>query len=115
LYFRLNVIAIRLPPLRERAADLPPLTDHVLASVAARHRRGSLTLAPEARRALAAYAWPGNVRELVNALERAVVLSRGNIIRAEDVRTDRPCDAPPTLSGARRGSARSWATPRSSA
>src|SRR5207249_791666 len=66
LYFRLNVIAIRLPPLRERAADLPALTDHVLASVSARHRRGPLVLAPEARRALAAYAWPGNVRELVN-------------------------------------------------
>src|SRR5437762_1591289 len=85
LYFRLNVIAIRLPPLRERAADLPALTDHVLASVSARHRRGPLVLAPEARRALAAYAWPGNVRELVNTLERAVVLSRGDTIRAEDL------------------------------
>src|SRR5437899_9985860 len=94
LYFRLNVIAIRLPALRERPADLPALTDHVLASVAARHRRGSLTLAPEARRALAAYTWPGNVRELVNALERAVVLSRGDIIRAEDL-PDRLLEPPP--------------------
>src|SRR5437762_1369646 len=94
LYFRLNVIAIRLPPLRERAADLPALTDQVLASVAARHRRGSLTLAPEARRALGAYAWPGNVRELVNALERAVVLSRGDTIRAEDL-PDRLLEPPP--------------------
>src|SRR5207244_2721468 len=85
LFFRMNVIAIRLPPLRERAADLPALTDHILASVAARHRRGSLALAPEARRVLDAYAWPGNVRELVNTLERAVVLSRGDTIRAEDL------------------------------
>src|SRR6059036_363623 len=85
LYFRLNVIAIRLPPLRERAADLPALTDHVLASVSARHRRGLLVLAPEARRALAAYAWPGNVRELVNTLERAVVLSRGDVIQGDDL------------------------------
>ncbi len=94
LYFRLNVIAIRLPPLRERAADLPALTDHVLASVATRHRRGPLVLAPEARRALAAYAWPGNVRELVNTLERAVVLSRGDTIRAEDL-PDRLLEPPP--------------------
>jgi len=94
LYFRLNVIAIRLPPLRERAADLPALTDQVLASVTARHRRGPLVLAPEARRALAAYAWPGNVRELVNALERAVVLSRGDTIRAEDL-PDRLLEPPP--------------------
>ncbi len=94
LYFRLNVIAIRLPPLRERAADLPALTDHVLASVSARHRRGQLVLAPEARRALAAYAWPGNVRELVNTLERAVVLSRGDTIRAEDL-PDRLLEPPP--------------------
>jgi two-component system, NtrC family, response regulator AlgB len=85
LFFRLNVIAIRLPPLRERAADLPALTDHILASLAARHRRGPLALAPEARPALAAYPWPGNVRELVNTLERAVVLSRGDTIRAEDL------------------------------
>src|SRR5437660_544576 len=94
LYFRLNVIAIRLPPLRERAADLPALTDQVLASVTARHRRGPLVLAPEARRALAAYAWPGNVRELVNTLERAVVLSRGDTIRAEDL-PDRLLEPPP--------------------
>ena len=94
LFFRLNVIAIRLPPLRERTADLPALTDHVLASLAARHRRAPLALAPEARRALAAYAWPGNVRELVNALERAVVLSRGDTIHAEDL-PDRLLEPPP--------------------
>src|SRR2546428_644539 len=93
-YSRRNVTAIRLPPLRERAADLPALTDHVLASVSARHRRGQLVLAPEARRALAAYAWPGNVRELVNTLERAVVLSRGDTIRAEDL-PDRLLEPPP--------------------
>src|SRR5262245_44271380 len=85
LFFRLNVIAIALPPLRERTADLPALTDHVLASLAARHHRGTLTLAPEARRALLAYAWPGNVRELVNVLERAVVLTRDATIRPEDL------------------------------
>ncbi len=85
LFFRLNVIGITLPPLRDRGADLPALADHVLVTVGARHRRRQLGLAPEARAAIAAYRWPGNVRELVNALERAVVLSRGDVIGAEDL------------------------------
>ena len=85
VFFRLNVVAIPLPPLRERAADLPALTDHLLAALCARHRRGNLQLAPEARRLLAAYRWPGNVRELVNVLERAVVLSQGETIRPDDL------------------------------
>src|SRR5207248_1153768 len=85
LFFRLSVIAIALPPLRERDGDVEALADHVLAGVAARYRRGALRFAPEARSAIASYRWPGNVRELVNALERAVVLSRGDVIRAEDL------------------------------
>ena len=79
------MIGITLPPLRDRPDDLPRLADHILTTVAARHRRGPLALAPEARAAIAAYRWPGNVRELVNALERAVVLSPGDVIRAEDL------------------------------
>ena len=85
LFFRLNVIGIMLPPLRERGGDLPALADHVLATVAARHGRPRLALAPEARAAIAAYRWPGNVRELLNAVERAVVLSPGDVIRADDL------------------------------
>ena len=85
LFFRLNVIGIRLPTLRERSEDLPALIDHLLAITCARHRRGALQLAPAARAAMVAYPWPGNVRELVNAIERAVVLSRGDVIQAEDL------------------------------
>jgi len=85
LFFRLNVITIRLPALRERPEDLPALIDHVLATLCSRHRRPALSLAPEARRALHAYRWPGNVRELVNTLERAVVLSRGDVIQGDDL------------------------------
>jgi len=85
LFFRLNVIALRLPALRERREDLEPLIDHLLATLVARHRRPELRLDPAARAALAAYAWPGNVRELVNALERAIVLARGDVVRAEDL------------------------------
>jgi DNA-binding NtrC family response regulator len=84
LYFRLNVIGIRLPPLRERRADLPRLVDHLLASLAARHGRARVPVPSEAaRRAIDTYPWPGNVRELVNALERAMVLSPGDTIDAE--------------------------------
>lgn len=85
LFFRLNVIALRLPALRERREDLEPLVDHLLASLLARHRSRDLRLDPAARAALLAYHWPGNVRELVNALERAIVLARDDLIRAEDL------------------------------
>jgi len=86
LYFRLNVVAIRLPPLRERRADLLPLADHLLRSLAARHgRERPMVLGDAARSAIEAYPWPGNVRELANALERAVVLSRGDVVQAESL------------------------------
>ena len=85
LFFRLNVVALRLPALRDRPEDVDALIDHLLRSLAARHGRASLHLAPPARQALAAYRWPGNVRELVNALERAVVLARGETIVLDDL------------------------------
>jgi two-component system, NtrC family, response regulator AlgB len=85
LFFRLNVISIRLPPLRERMEDLPALTAHVLDVLRAQHDRVDLHLAPDAQQTLAEYSWPGNVRELVNALEHAVVVTRGGTIRAENL------------------------------
>ena len=85
LFFRLNVVNVTLPPLRDRRDDLAALTDHLLGVLAARHRRAPLRLAPEARRVLMGYRWPGNVRELMNTIERAVVLSRGDTIRTEDL------------------------------
>jgi NtrC-family two-component system response regulator AlgB len=99
LYFRLNVIGIRLPPLRERREDLDTLTDRILTNLAARHGREALTVSPEARAALGAYRWPGNVRELVNVLERAVVLAREGTIRADDL-PDRVFVPGPTSSAA---------------
>jgi DNA-binding NtrC family response regulator len=85
LYFRLNVIGIRLPALRERAEDIPALLDHVLASTAARHGRPPASLTPAARTLLEVYPWPGNIRELVNALERASVLAASAEIDVEDL------------------------------
>jgi NtrC-family two-component system response regulator AlgB len=85
LFYRLEVIGLALPPLRERQEDLPALIDHLVGILCARHRRAPLTLDPGARAALLRYPWPGNVRELLNALERALVLSSGETLRAEDL------------------------------
>jgi two-component system response regulator AtoC len=74
LYYRLNVIPIRLPPLRERAGDLPELMQHFLGSFAQRYGRPSPIPPPELLSAARAYAWPGNVRELRNLCERAVLM-----------------------------------------
>jgi NtrC-family two-component system response regulator AlgB len=80
LFFRLNVVALELPPLRARGSDILPLVTHLLATLAARHRRTPPTLDREATAALQGYAWPGNVRELMNILERALVLSPADVI-----------------------------------
>jgi DNA-binding NtrC family response regulator len=83
LYYRLNVIHIHMPPLRERKEDIPLLVEHFL--VKYRHSPGAIptTISEEAVRRLVGHDWPGNVRELENAIERAVVLSRGNPITNE--------------------------------
>ncbi len=75
LYFRLNVLTVGLPPLRERSADILPLADYLLTLLRATHGRPDAELSAPSRRMLAAHSWPGNVRELRNALERAIVFS----------------------------------------
>jgi NtrC-family two-component system response regulator AlgB len=85
LYYRLAVVTVRIPALRERRGDLPALIDHLLDSLAARHHRPRPRLEPAARDALLAWSWPGNVRELGNALERALVLSPGETLPAESL------------------------------
>jgi len=84
LFFRLNVIPIQLAPLRDRGEDILPLARHFLARHAAEAGR-RLGFSPEAEAALAAHAWPGNVRELENAVERGVVLARGEQVGPEDL------------------------------
>ena len=83
LFYRLNVITLRVPSLRERAGDIMPLADRMLWAAAVRNHRAELSFAPEACDALWRYRWPGNVRELRNAVERAVVLCPGNLITAD--------------------------------
>jgi len=85
LYYRLRVVEIRVPPLRERREDVLALARSFLAEVAARSGRKATGFTPRAANQLVRYAWPGNVRELENAVERAVVLSRGVRIDVEDL------------------------------
>jgi DNA-binding NtrC family response regulator len=83
LFYRLNVIPIALPPLRERRTDIPLLVEHFLAKHGEPAR--TRTIAPEALEALVAYAWPGNVRELESIVERTLLLAEGDVIRLEDL------------------------------
>jgi DNA-binding NtrC family response regulator len=84
LLYRLNIIPIELPPLRERLADILPLAEHFLAE-ASTHRSRDMRLSAPAQRLLLGYSWPGNVRELRNAIERAGALAPGPSITAEDL------------------------------
>jgi DNA-binding NtrC family response regulator len=103
LYFRINVVTIRLPPLRERPSDITLLVKHFLAKYAARERRVDAGIAPEAMAALEKHAWPGNVRELENVIERALALSKTGVILRSDLPNDLAADvgggqaAPPGL------------------
>jgi two-component system response regulator AtoC len=86
LYWRLNVVAVRLPPLRERPEDVAALARHFLARCARlRPELSALSLSPEALAVLAAHRWPGNVRELEHAVERAVVLADGPLLEEKDL------------------------------
>lgn len=84
LYYRLNVISVRVPPLRERRTDIPPLATYLLCQLNQRYGR-NCRLSPAAMAALLTYAWPGNVRELYNALERTVVTTDHTTIEPEDL------------------------------
>jgi transcriptional regulator with GAF, ATPase, and Fis domain len=85
LYYRLNVVALTSPPLRERRDDLPALADHFIAKSSRRCRTRVKALSPEALSCLMNYDWPGNVRELENAIERAVVLGTAEVILPDDL------------------------------
>ncbi len=85
LYFRLKVVTIKLPPLRERREDIPLLADHFRKEFMARHGKQITNIAAEVRRALTAYPWPGNVRELRNLIDSAVVLDRDGVLGLDDL------------------------------
>jgi two-component system nitrogen regulation response regulator NtrX len=85
LYFRLAVVPLRIPPLRERLEELIPLAESFVQRIAARYGRPPKRLSPEARDTLLNHDWPGNVRELKNLMERAVILGRGAEVAPKDL------------------------------
>jgi DNA-binding NtrC family response regulator len=87
LYYRLDVVTLSLPPLRERRQDIPLLVDHFLRTLTSRHGRGPVAVDPEALRRLLGYDWPGNIRELQNVLERALLLAEQGVIGPEHLAT----------------------------
>jgi DNA-binding NtrC family response regulator len=87
LFYRLYVVIIHLPPLRERAGDIPLLAQHFLKELAAANDKKVDSITPDAMDILSAYSWPGNVRELRNIIERMIVLSRGEKLTVRDIPT----------------------------
>ena len=110
LYFRLNVIPIFVPPLRERSEDIPLLAEHFMAIMAAEYGRRPKRLAPEAVARLQQYPWPGNVRELRNIIERLIIMVAGDTITAQDLaflgRDGQTLFEPPPVAGGRLAEAR---------
>ena len=103
LYYRINVIELRVPPLRERRDDLPQLAASILTRLARSHGRPTPLLSPSALEALAIYSFPGNVRELENILERALALAEEDTIGASDLRLPHPPVARAGMAGAPAG------------
>ncbi len=98
LYYRLNVVTLQLPPLRDRKQDIPLLMDHFLRELTERHGRGPVAVDAEAQHRLLAYDWPGNIRELQNVLERALVLAEQDVIGPEHLPSEvRPGGGPADL------------------
>ncbi|HLS99468.1 MAG: sigma 54-interacting transcriptional regulator [Porticoccaceae bacterium] len=94
LYYRLNVVSLALPPLRERREDIPLLVEHFLAKIARRTGKAEKTLAPDALGLLLGYHWPGNIRQLENVMERLFALASGPVISATLAQQALPGDAP---------------------
>lgn len=88
LYYRLNVITVKVPPLRERSGDVPLLAGHFLTTYAEKNKRDFKGFTPEAIDKLTHHLWPGNVRELMNAVERAVILSTGEYLDKGDIQLE---------------------------
>jgi transcriptional regulator with PAS, ATPase and Fis domain len=108
LFYRLNVVVVDMPPLRERKEDVPLLIDHFLKRFAAENGKNVTGITSEARDLLLKYDYPGNVRELENIIERAVVISRNSVISVDDLPFDEdriyPEDAGKKGEGLLRGS-----------
>ena len=99
LYYRIHVVAVEIPPLRDRAADIPLLAEHFLERYAVEHGRQVDAIDPTAVEILCAQPWPGNVRELENTIERAVLLAHGPVLSGRDLGLDEGSGAPAPAGG----------------
>jgi len=106
LFYRLNVVRVHLPPLRERREDIPLLVNYFLKTLAPDPKRPPKSLSRDAVKALKDYHWPGNVRELENVIQRALVVSKSDAVLLEDL--------PPEITGLGAGAAAVWAAPNAS-
>jgi DNA-binding NtrC family response regulator len=97
LYYRINVIGIAVPPLRERTEDIPLLVENFISEFNAQNGKTVRTVAPDAVRLLRRYSWPGNIRELRNVIERAVILTPGDFIEVEHLPSDLSGPPPPSI------------------
>jgi len=95
LYYRLNVVHLHIPPLRQRQEDIPPLAAHFVRKYSQENVRGEVHLTPEAMKLLIQYDWPGNARELENVMERAVILCADHLITPQDLPAELAAAAPP--------------------
>jgi NtrC-family two-component system response regulator AlgB len=111
LFFRLNVITLTLPPLRERPEDILPLAHHYLRFFERRQGRQQLAFSPQAQFAITTYAWPGNMRELRNAVERAVILAPARVLETRDLGLPADSGGAGEAEPANAGSARPARTP----
>lgn len=99
LYFRLHVIPLQIPPLRERKEDIIPLAEHFLEKLCKENYKSQKALSSGAKNRLLEYDWPGNVRELSNIIERTIIMHSGEIIEADDLMIEISCPIPPANKG----------------
>ena len=92
LYYRLSVVTMEIPPLRERREDIPLLVEHFLSKLRARYNLSALSVAEDAMGRILQYNWPGNVRELENVIEGLVVLAKSDVIHEEDLPAELRCN-----------------------
>lgn len=100
LYYRINTIEIKIPPLRERMEDVPMLAEHFIELYGEKYNRGKIKFSQAAYNQLLNYTWRGNVRELQHVIERAILLSRSDLIEQLDIRLDPSAEPPPIIAAA---------------
>ena len=99
LLYRINTIHLEIPPLRERREDIEPLALHFLQQYCQKYEKNNLTFSRDASQKLTQYGWPGNIRELQHAIEKAVILSKEDVITGDEFTLTTPATSPTSFTG----------------